>query len=155
MGTGENSRLSGDLPSSSVSAGLRSTAQGTDHRKQELAMAAEDTQIADTLARVRVARPALGPIGRLGGFAATHFRGVALAWVAVALALGFLAPRVETALSGAGWEASGSQSVQARQLIERNFQGLSSYALTTVVYSPTRTVTDARFREVLAGVEGT
>ena len=41
--------------------------------------------------------------------------------------LGFFAPRVETALSGAGWETTGSQSVQARQLIDRNFRGLSSY----------------------------
>ena len=53
----------------------------------------------------------LGPVGRLGRYAATHVRVVALAWVVVAVGLGFLAPRVETALSGAGWEASGSQSV--------------------------------------------
>ena len=43
--------------------------------------------------------------------------------------LGFFAPRVEKALSGAGWETTGSQSVQARQLIDKNFHGLSSYAL--------------------------
>jgi RND superfamily putative drug exporter len=73
----------------------------------------------------------------------------------VAAALGFLAPRVETALSGAGWEATGSQSVQARQLIESSFHGLSSYALTTVVYSPTRTVGDPEFHRVLVGVERT
>ena len=47
----------------------------------------------------------------------------------VAVVLGFFAPRVETALSGAGWEASGSQSVQARKLIERDFAGLGSYGL--------------------------
>ena len=51
--------------------------------------------------------------------------------------LGFFAPRVETALSGAGWETTGSQSVQARQLIDRNFHGLSSYGLMTVISSPT------------------
>ena len=56
--------------------------------------------------------------------------------------LGFFAPRVETALSGAGWETTGSQSVQARQLIDKNFHGLSSYGLMTVVYSPTKTVSD-------------
>ena len=49
---------------------------------------------------------------------------------------------METALSGAGWETTGSQSVQARQLINKNFHGLSSYALMTVVYSPTQTVSD-------------
>ena len=58
--------------------------------------------------------PAVGPIGRLGRFTATHVRAVVLAWVAIAVVFGAFAPRVETALSGAGWQANGSQSVQAR-----------------------------------------
>ena len=57
---------------------------------------------------------ALGPIGRLGRWSATHVRIVVVAWAVVVVGLGVLAPRVETALSGAGWEDSGSQSVQAR-----------------------------------------
>ena len=69
--------------------------------------------------------------------------------------LGFFAPKVETALSGAGWETTGSQSVQARQLIDRNFRGLSSYGLMTVVYSPTRTINDPAFRRTVAKVEAT
>ncbi len=99
--------------------------------------------------------PSVGPIGRLGRYTATHFRLVLVGWVLVALVLGFFAPRVETALSGAGWETTGSQSVQARTLINRDFQGLSSYALMTVVYSPTRTVADPAFKAVLARVERT
>ena len=95
----------------------------------------------------------LGPMGRLGRYAATHFRVVVAVWVLAAAALGMLAPRVETALSGAGWEASGSQSVEARQLIDDRFGGLGSYALTTVVHSPTRTVGDPAFRKVVANVE--
>jgi RND superfamily putative drug exporter len=95
----------------------------------------------------------VGPIGRLGRFTATHFRAVVAAWVVIAVGLGFFAPKVETALSGAGWETTGSQSVQARNLIDRNFAGLSSYALLTVVYSPTKTVNDAAFRAVVANVE--
>jgi RND superfamily putative drug exporter len=95
----------------------------------------------------------VGPIGRLGRFTATHFRLVLAGWLVVAVALGALAPRVETALSGAGWEATGSQSVKARALIDRNFRGLSSYALTTVVSSPTRTASDPAFRRVVANVE--
>ena len=98
--------------------------------------------------RVRV-----GPIGRLGRFTATHFRAVLVGWLAVAVVLGFFAPRVETALSGAGWEASGSQSVQARKLIERGFKGLGSYGLMTVVYSPTETVSSPAFRSVIRRVE--
>jgi RND superfamily putative drug exporter len=77
----------------------------------------------------------LGPLGRLGCYTATHFRTVAVAWLAVAVALGFFAPRVETALSGAGWQASGSQSVAARSVIDRHFHGLGSYALEVVVHS--------------------
>jgi RND superfamily putative drug exporter len=51
--------------------------------------------------------PAYGPIGRLGRYTATHVRLVAAVWIAIAAGLGFFAPRVETALSGAGWEATG------------------------------------------------
>jgi RND superfamily putative drug exporter len=97
----------------------------------------------------------VGPIGRLGRYTATHFRIVLVGWLVLALVLGFFAPRVETALSGAGWEASGSQSVQARKLVERDFAGLGGYGLETVVYSPTETVGSASFREVVAHVEQT
>src|SRR5450755_1060777 len=97
----------------------------------------------------------VGPIGRLGHYTATHFRVVLIAWLVIAVVLGFFAPRVETALSGAGWETTGSQSVQARQLIDKNFKGLSSYGLMTVVYSPTRTATDPAYAAVVANVERT
>jgi RND superfamily putative drug exporter len=97
----------------------------------------------------------VGPIGRLGRYTATHFRVVLGGWIVTALVLGFFAPKVETALSGAGWETTGSQSVQARNLINKNFQGLSSYALMTVVYSPTQTVNDPAFKTALANVQRT
>ena len=95
----------------------------------------------------------LGPIGRLGRWTAAHFRIVAATWVVVAVGLGILAPRVEKALSGAGWEATGSESVQARQLIDKNFNGLGSYGLTVVVHSPDKTVADPAFQRALRGVE--
>jgi putative drug exporter of the RND superfamily len=97
----------------------------------------------------------VGPIGRLGRYTATHFRVVLIGWLIVAIGLGFLAPKVETALSGAGWETTGSQSVQARTLIDRNFAGLSSYGLMTVIYSPTQTITDPAFKRTVANVEAT
>ena len=53
-----------------------------------------------------------GPVGRLGRYTAANFRVVLIAWALLAVALGFFAPRVETALSGAGWEATGSESVR-------------------------------------------
>ena len=97
----------------------------------------------------------VGPIGRLGRYTATHFRTVLIGWAVVAVVLGFFAPKVETALSGAGWEASGSQSVQARKLVERDFAGLGSYGLETVVYSPTQTSAPRRSRRLSARVEQT
>jgi RND superfamily putative drug exporter len=97
----------------------------------------------------------VGPVGRLGLYTASHFKVVLAGWLAVAVVLGVFAPRVETALSGAGWEASGSQSVQARQLINKDFHGLSSYGLMTVLYSPTKTVSDPTFQAVVARVERT
>ncbi len=95
----------------------------------------------------------VGPIGRLGRYTATHFRVVVIAWAVIALGLGFLAPRVEKALSGAGWEASGSESVQARQLINQNFNGLSAYGLMVVVHSPNATVGDQSFAAAVGAVE--
>ena len=95
----------------------------------------------------------VGPIGRIGRYTATHFRVVLVGWLVVAIGLGFFAPRVETALSGAGWETTGSQSVQARQLIDKNFRGLSSYGLMTVIYSPSRTINDPAFKGTVAKVE--
>jgi RND superfamily putative drug exporter len=97
----------------------------------------------------------VGPIGRLGRSMATHFRVVLVGWLVLALALGFFAPKVESALSGAGWETTGSPSVQARKLIDQKFHGLSSYALMIVVSSPTRTDADPAFRRVVSGVERT
>jgi putative drug exporter of the RND superfamily len=77
----------------------------------------------------------LGPIGRLGRFTASHFGVVVAAWLVIAVGFGVFAPRVEHALSGAGWETSGSESVEARQLIDRSFQGLGSYGPIVVVHS--------------------
>ena len=74
-----------------------------------------------------------GPVGRLGGFAADHARAIFVTWAVVAIVLAAFAPRVEHALSGAGWQADGSESVAARDTIDRSFGGRSSSALTVVV----------------------
>jgi RND superfamily putative drug exporter len=97
----------------------------------------------------------LGPIGRLGRWTATHVRIVVAAWAVIAVGLGVLAPRAEHALSGAGWEATGSESVQARELIDRNFDGLGAYGLMVVVHSEEQTVRDPGFRRAIAGVQAT
>jgi putative drug exporter of the RND superfamily len=98
---------------------------------------------------------AVGPIGRLGRYAATHLRAVLTGWLVLALALGFFAPRVEKALAGAGWEASGSQSVKARNMINRSFAGLGSYGLMVVIHSQSRSASDPVFRAAVTRVERT
>ncbi len=95
----------------------------------------------------------LGPIGRLGRWAGTHRWTVAGIWIVLAVGLGALAPRVEHALSGAGWEASGSESVAARNQIDKNFSGGGSYAVQVVVSSKSLDVGDPGFKESLAAAE--
>ena len=95
----------------------------------------------------------VGPLGRLGRWAADHLRLVALAWGVVAVVLAIFAPSVETALSGAGWQANGSESVSARTLIEQNFAGLSSSAPMVVLHSPGFTAESPAFRAVVDRVE--
>src|SRR5690349_10478182 len=102
-----------------------------------------------------VATTALGPIGRLGRLAATHRRAVFLAWALLAVGLGFLAPRVEAALSGAGWEDTGSESVAVRHQVDAAFGGAGAYGLQVAVHSDRRTVADPAFRRSLTAVERT
>ena len=82
------------------------------------------------------ARVEVGPIGRLGRWTATHVRLVVIVWALVAVGLGALAPWAEHALSGAGWEASGSESVAAREAINGSFGGQGGYAMMVVVHGP-------------------
>jgi putative drug exporter of the RND superfamily len=95
----------------------------------------------------------VGPIGRLGRWTATHARGVFAAWLVIAIVLGFFAPRVEHALSGAGWQTTGSESVAARDMIDRKFDGLSSSALMVVISSGDTTIDDPAFASTLTRVE--
>ena len=97
----------------------------------------------------------LGPIGRLGRRAADHARLVFAAWALLAVALGIFAPKVEHALSGAGWQANGSESIAVRELVQRQFGGLDSTALMVVVHGRDATLSDPAFRATLARVTRT
>jgi len=94
-------------------------------------------------------RLTLGVFGRLGRWSAHHRRTVFLGWATLILALGAVAPRVEHALSGGGWQADGSESVVARGLIERHFGGQGSYALAVVVSSARYTAGDTAFQHAI------
>ncbi len=96
----------------------------------------------------------LGPVGRLGHWAATHRRVIFGAWAVLVLALGVFAPRVEHALSGAGWQASSSESVKVRTLVDREFGGLSSSSLQVVLHSDTETADSPQFKERVTRVTG-
>jgi RND superfamily putative drug exporter len=82
-------------------------------------------------ATLHAGRPS--PFARLGRWAATHFRRVLIAWLLVVLVFGIFAVHVENALAGAGWQASNSQSVAARAIIEKNFSGLGATDLQVVI----------------------
>ena len=75
-----------------------------------------------------------GPIDRLGAWTATGLETVALASAAIALARSRRGSRVEHTLSGAGREATGSESPRVREIVDREFGGLSSSALMVVVH---------------------
>ncbi len=95
----------------------------------------------------------LGPVGRLGRFMAGHFRAVIAVWVLLAIGLGIFAPKAETGLAGAGWQASGSQSVRARAIIDRDFRGMSAYDLEVVVHSSSLTEHDPAFAAAVRAAE--
>jgi putative drug exporter of the RND superfamily len=97
----------------------------------------------------------LGRLGRLGRWAADHLRLVAGVWLVVFVGLGALAPRAEQALSGAGWKALGSESVKARNVIDRDFGGLGAYSLAVVVSSRSHAVDSAAFRATVARARNT
>jgi putative drug exporter of the RND superfamily len=91
-------------------------------------------------------------LGRLGAWAADHRRLVVILGAAFVLCLGALAPFADKALSGAGWEAPGSESGDARRAIESHFPGQGTYALSVVVAGKGGAIDDRSMRAALAGV---
>ncbi len=91
--------------------------------------------------RTRKAAPALDPrlygvLGRLGLAVTRHRRMTLVVWALVVICLGVFAPRVESELSGAGWQANGSESVAVRDLAVEHFGGNASSAIQVVVNDP-------------------
>ncbi len=96
--------------------------------------------------------PTPGLLGRLGSWSVTHRRPIFLAWLVIVGVFGVFAPKVETALSGAGWQANGSQSVAVRNLAQQHFGGQASSAIEVVVAS-TQPVSSPAVQSVLTKVE--
>ncbi len=97
---------------------------------------------------------ALGPLGQLGRFAAVHRRWVIVVWLVFAVEMGLFAPKVQTALSDAGWEAGNSDSVDVRHQVEYLLIAPGAYGLQAVVHSQSLSVADPRFRRTLMRVNG-
>ncbi|GAB3497723.1 MMPL family transporter [Flexivirga lutea] len=94
-----------------------------------------------------------GPLGRLGLAVLGHARITLALWVLIVLGLGVFAPRVEASLSGAGWQASGSESVAARQLAQEHFGGNASSALQVVIHSEDAPLTSPQGQRITGQVE--
>jgi RND superfamily putative drug exporter len=93
------------------------------------------------------------PFARLGAWAATHFRRILIAWLLVLGVFGIFAVHVENALAGAGWQASNSQSVAARAIIEKDFSGLGATSLQVVIVDHNGAIaSDPRAHAVVAKV---
>ncbi|HET8958920.1 MMPL family transporter [Nocardioides sp.] len=91
-----------------------------------------------------------GPLGRLGLWVTHHRKATALVWLLLVVGLGVFAPKVEANLSGAGWQADGSESVAVRELATDSFGGNASSAIQVVVHSTDGPVTEGRGQDVLA-----
>ncbi|SDQ38205.1 MULTISPECIES: MMPL family transporter [Tsukamurella] len=93
-----------------------------------------------------------GALGRLGVWVTGHGRVVTAVWVLLVVGLGIFAPFVEKNLSGAGWQADGSQSVQVRELAQKHFGGNASHAIQVVVHSDTAALTEGQGPQILERV---
>ncbi|MEO5663334.1 MAG: MMPL family transporter, partial [Nocardioides sp.] len=91
-----------------------------------------------------------GPLGRLGVAVTRHARLTTVVWMLVIVGLGAFAPRVEAELSGAGWQADGSESVAARELAQEHFGGNASTAIQVVVHSTDGPLTSASGKQLIA-----
>jgi RND superfamily putative drug exporter len=99
-------------------------------------------------------KPGSGLLARLGSWTATHLRVVLLLWLVVIAVFGVFATHVESALAGAGWQDSTSQSVQARDLITKDFHGLGATSLQVVIHDSAGPITgDPHARQVEGRVE--
>jgi len=90
-----------------------------------------------------------GPLGRLGVWVTHHRKATALVWILLVVGLGAFAPKVEANLSGAGWQADGSESVAVRELATESFGGNASSAIQVVVHSTDGPVTKGAGADVL------
>ncbi|MDH2415989.1 MMPL family transporter [Nocardioides sp. CER19] len=108
-----------------------------------------------TTTTITTATSTPGLLGRLGLAVLRHARATTVIWLLVVIGLGAFAPQVENALSGAGWQASGSESVKARELAQAHFGGNASSALQVVVHSDDAPLSSPAGQRVIDDVTAT
>ena len=86
-----------------------------------------------------------GAFAFLSRITTRHLWKVVAAWAFVMVAAAPFAMQFEDTLSGAGWDVAGSDSQQARQLIERELPQTFPQNLVAVYHSDDRTVDDAGY----------
>ena len=92
---------------------------------------------------------------RLARFSGTHRRAVMIIWLVATVAAAPLAMTLTGALSGAGWEAQGSTSVEVRDEIRRDFPQLGAEAAVVVVHQDEPFAADpAALEAVVAELDG-
>ncbi|WP_327352780.1 MMPL family transporter [Streptomyces sp. NBC_01304] len=79
---------------------------------------------------------------------------VMLVWLVIVLAAAPLAATLNGALSGAGWNASGSESEQVRTELRKDFAALGAEAAVVVVHVPAKGERDAAVDAVIKEVDG-
>jgi RND superfamily putative drug exporter len=79
---------------------------------------------------------------------------VMLAWLVIILLAAPLAATVHTALSGAGWNAQGSQSEDVRYELREDFPALGAEAAVVVVQAPAGMAPDAAVGELVEALAG-
>ncbi len=89
-------------------------------------------------------------MGRFGLLVMRHARITTALWLLLIIVLGAFAPKVEHALSGAGWQANGSESVAVRDLAQEHFGGNASSAIQVVIHDSSADVTAGEGKAVLA-----
>src|SRR3954469_15835164 len=107
--------------------------------------------IAPTAGAGRTSHPS-GALGRLGAWTVRRRRSVILAWCVGVVVLGAFAPFADHALSGAGWEAPGSESALARRAIQAHLPGRGTYGLSVALAPRSDAVGDRPGRAVLTRV---
>ena len=78
-----------------------------------------------------------GPLASIARFSVAHKKLVMLVWLAVVVAAAPLAIGLSSALSGAGWDAQGSDAEKVRQELRKDFPQVGAEAAMIVVQQPT------------------